>query len=112
MNFHDKVYELVACFKQTQDYKEYIKLKEQIKEDDKTFKMVKDFKDKQREHQVKYINGEKLTEEENANMQNLYSIVIQNDKARSLLECEMKLDVLLADMQKIVAEGIKDVIEF
>lgn len=112
MNFHDKVYELVRCFKETQEYKEYLRLKEEIKKDKKAYEQLKNFKDTQREHQMKYINGEKVSEEEISNMQNAYSIIIKNDNIRSLLEYEMKLDVLLADMQKIIAEGIKDIIEF
>lgn len=112
MNFHDKVYELVRGFKETQEYKEYLRLKEEIKKDKKAYEQLKNFKDTQREHQMKYINGEKVSEEEISNMQNAYSIIIKNDNIRSLLEYEMKLDVLLADMQKIIAEGIKDIIEF
>ena len=73
---------------------------------------MKDFKDKQREHQVKYINGQEINKEEQQNMQNLYSILIQDEKIRKLLECEMKIDVLLADMQKIMGEAVKEIVEF
>ena len=34
MNFYDKVYELVRCFKETEEYKTYMELKEEIKKDD------------------------------------------------------------------------------
>ena len=74
--------------------------------------MLKDFKDKQKEHQMKYLSGNKIEESETQNMQNLYSIIIQNEKARKLLECEMKLDVMLADLQKIIGDGIKEIVEF
>lgn len=112
MNFYDKVHELVRSFKQTNEYQEYLKLKAEIKLDEKLNKMVKDFKEKQQELQIKHINGTSMTEEEKQSMENLYSIVIQNEQARKLFEYEMKLDVMLADMQKIVAEGIKELVEF
>lgn len=112
MNFYDKVHELVKSFKETNEYKEYMELKAEISKDDKTFKMVKDFKEKQQAHQIEYMNTGKMNEDKQKELQNLYSILIKNESAKSLFECEIRLDVLLADMQKIVAEGIKDIIEF
>ncbi len=112
MNFYDKIYELAKSLKETNEYKEYIKLKTELKADSKTYDMIKDFKEKQKEQQIKYINGQEVTKEEQDNMQNLYSILIQNEKARSLLECEMRINVLLADMQKIMGEAITEIVEF
>lgn len=112
MNFHDKVHELVKSFKDTLEYKEFMSLKESIKKDNATYEMVKDFKNKQKDHQMEYINTGKMNETSQKNLQNLYSILIQKEEVRKLLETEMRLDILLADMQKIVAEGIKDIVEF
>lgn len=112
MNFYDKVHELVRALKQTNEYIEYMQIKNNLKSDSKTYNMVKDFKEKQKELQIKHISGTKMTDEEKSSMENLYSIIIQNENARKLLELEMKLDVMLADMQKIVGEGIKEIVEF
>ena len=112
MNFYDKIHETVRAFRQTEEFKEFLKLKEEIKKDEKLYAMLKDFKDKQKEHQMKYLSGNKIEESETQNMQNLYSIIVQNEKARKLLECEMKLDVMLADLQKIIGDGIKEIVEF
>ena len=112
MNFYDKVHELVRCLKYTDEYKEYVKIKSDIKNDDSAYKMIKDFKEKQKEHQINYINTGKIDEVKQKELQNLYSIVIQNENLRKLLECEMKINVMLADMQKIVGDGIKEIVEF
>lgn len=112
MNFYDKVHELVRALKDSDEYKNYIELKEKLKKDEKNYEMLKNFKKKQEEHQLNYINGKEMTEEEQKNMQNLYSIIIQNDNIRKLLEYEMKLNVMLADMNKIVGDGLKEIIEF
>lgn len=112
MNFYDKAHELTRALKETNEYKEYIQLKKELKTNEEKYKMVKDFKDQQRNHQVKYINGQEVTKEELEHMQNLYSILIQDEKIRKLLECEMKIDVFLADMQKIVGEAVKEIAEF
>lgn len=112
MNFYDKIHELVRSLKETEEYKTYLSLKEALKEDPKTYEMLKDFKKKQEEHQINYMNGKEMSEEELNNMQNLYSILIQNEKVRTLLESEMKLNVMLADLNKIVGEGLKEIVEF
>ncbi|MEG1989892.1 MAG: YlbF family regulator [Clostridia bacterium] len=112
MNFYDKIHELVRSFKETEEFKEYMRLKEEIVKDEKVYSMLKDFKEKQRLHQMEYINTGKMNEDTQKELENLYSIVIQNEESRKLLECEMRLDILLADMQKIMAEGIKDILEF
>ena len=112
MNFYDKIHELVKSFKETNEYKEFIALKQKIKANEEEYQLMKDFKEKQREHQMQLINGGQIDEKEKAEMQNTYSILIQKDDLRKLLECEMRLDILLADMQKIIADGIKEIVEF
>lgn len=112
MNFYDKVYELVSCFKETEEYKKYISLKEEIKKEEKTAKMLKDFKEKQTKLQTDYINTGKMDELMQKELENTYSLLIQSETARNFLEAEIRLNVLLADMQKIMGEGIKEIVEF
>lgn len=110
--FYDKVHELVRALKDSEEYKNYLELKNELKNDSKSYEMIKDFKKKQEEHQLNYINGKEMSEEELKNMQNLYSLIIQNETSRKLLEAEMRLNVMLADMNKIVGEGLKEIVEF
>ena len=72
--FYDKVHELVRELKDTEEYKEYIKLKNELKNDSKLYEMLKDFKKKQEEHQLNYINGKEMSEDQLKQMQNLYSV--------------------------------------
>lgn len=112
MNFYDKVHELVKCLKQTEEYTEYLRLKESLKSDLKTYEMLKDFKTKQQQQQIVYMNTGKIDDNEKQALENIYSILIQNEDARKILECEMRIDVMLADMQKIVGEGIKEILQY
>ena len=61
---------------------------------------------------MEYIVGKEQSKEKLDEMQNLYSIVIQNETSRKLLENEMKINVMLADMQKIIGDALKDIIDF
>lgn len=112
MNFYDKVHEMIRAFKETNEFKEYIYLKEELKKDEQAYERLKDFKEKQKKYQMEYIDGKEQNEEALSQMQNLYSIVIQNEISRKLLENEMKINVMLADMQKIIGDALKDIIDF
>ena len=112
MNFYDKVHEMVRAFKETNEFREYIKLKEELKKDKEAYERLKDFKEKQKKYQMEYIDGKEQNEEVLAQMKNLYSIVIQNETSRKILENEMKINVIVADMQKIIGESLKDIIDF
>lgn len=112
MNFYDKIHELVRSFKDTEEYKKYMELKEYIKKDVKTYNMLKEFKVKQKENQIQYINTGKLNESKQIELQNMYATLVRNAQVKEIFDYEIKLDILLADMQKIVAEGIKEIVEF
>ena len=112
MNFYDNINNLVSAFRKTPEYTEYLTLKEKLKTNEDNYKMLKDFKDKQNEVQISYINGQEISKEKQAEMENLYSIVIQNEDSRKILECEMKINIILADLQKAMGEAIEELIKF
>lgn len=112
MNFYDKVHEMVRAFKETNEFKEYIELKNKLKTETEAYDKLKEFKEKQKKYQLEYIDGKSQDKESLDEMQNLYSIVIQNETSRKLLENEMKINVMLADMQKIIGDALKDIIDF
>lgn len=111
MNFYDKVHEMVRALKETEEYKKYLELKKVVATNLEKKNMLTEFKEKQREAQMIYMKTGKPEEERQKDLENLYSLLIQDENIRRMFECEMKLDIMLADMQKIVAEGIKDIIE-
>ncbi|MBR6688734.1 MAG: YlbF family regulator [Clostridia bacterium] len=112
MNFYDKVHELVKNFKETEEYKKYIELKKKVKEDLTLKEKIDTFRNKQIDYQKQYINGTPMSESSKEEMQQLYSVIIQSELGAEFFQAEIRLNVLLADMQKIINDGMKDVIEF
>lgn len=112
MNFYDKVHELIRNLKDTPEYQNYIRIKEKVKKDTELTAKIKEFKEAQRAEQMKYINGQQMADETRQELQQKYSLLIQSPLAVEFFQAEIKLDVLLADMQKILGEGLKDVVEF
>lgn len=112
MNFYDKIHALVKDLKDTPEYVNYMAIKEKVKADVELTEKIKNFRDRQRAEQLKYINGTEMDENVKNELQQQYSLIIQNPLAVEFFQAEIKLDVLLADMQKILGEGLKDVVEF
>jgi len=112
MNFYDKIHVLVKDLKDTPEYVNYMAIKEKVKADAELSEKIRKFRERQRQEQMKYINGAQMDEATKADLQQEYSLIIQNPLAVEFFQAEIKLDVLLADMQKILGEGLKDVVEF
>lgn len=112
MNFYDKVNEMIRCYKDTDEYKRFIELKNKIKEDKESYEKLKEFKEKQSAQQINYMQSGKVNETSQKELENLYSIIVKNDDIRALLEQEMKLNIMLADVQKALADAVKDLVEF
>lgn len=112
MNFYDKVHELVRDLKTTNEYKKYVELKEKVKQDSVLSEKIKTFREKQMAYQKEYLAGKDMDDTAKQEMQQLYSLIIQSPVAAEFFQAEITLDVLLADMQKIIGEGIRDVLDF
>ena len=112
MNFYDKIHALVRDLKDTPEYVNYMAVKEKVKIDSELSEKIRKFREHQRQEQLKYINGAQMDEAVKSQLQQEYSLIIQNPLAVEFFQAEIKLDVLLADLQKILGESLKDVIEF
>ncbi|MEG0073049.1 MAG: YlbF family regulator [Clostridia bacterium] len=113
MNFYDKIHEMIFAFHQTTEYKKYISLKLKIKEDKLKSKILEDFKNKQKTIQMEYIkNNGVLEDSKKKEMEKLFNIIIKDEEIKEFLDTEIKIDIMLADMQKILAEGVREINEF
>ena len=53
---------------------------------------------------------EKQTDEKMKKLQELYQILVQNPKVKDYFDKEVRFNVLIADVNKIIGEAIKDVL--
>ena len=106
------MHELVRNLKETDEYKKYMELKKKVKEDVSLKEKIDTFRNKQVEYQKQYINGKSMSDSNKEEMQQLYSLIIQSELGAAFFQAEIRLNVLLADMQKIINDGMKDIIEF
>ena len=98
MNYHDSIYALIKALKDTNEYKTFISLKEEIKKDNKVYEELKRFKQKQQEHHMRFLEGKEISKDELQTMQDTYAKLTKNELCRQLLESEIRINVLLAEL--------------
>ena len=111
MNPYDKVHELVRAIKDSEEVKEYLAIKEELFQDEKNKAMIKDFREKQVEVQSLLMQGKEAEPEKMEKLQNLYDILASNVKIKEFFDKEVRFDVMLSDIYKIIGEALKDIVE-
>ena len=62
------------------------------------------------EVQLEMMQTGKNNEEKYKKMQDIYAELIENEEAKRFFEAETKFNVVIADINKIIGEAIRDVI--
>jgi len=90
MNVYDQAHGLTAAIKESEEYKQYQAVKEKAKANPELEKMLQDFQAKQFELQAKQMMGESMGEDAIQQVQNLYTIIMQDPLAAEYMQCEMR----------------------
>ena len=101
-NVYDSVNDLANAIKKSKEYIEYKEIKQKIMKDQ--------FEKIRYEEQVLAIQGEKQSEEKMKKLQELYSILVKNPDVKNYFDIEVRFNVMIADINKIIGEAIKDVL--
>lgn len=108
VNPYDKANELGRALKNSKEYLEYIEAKEKISKDEKNKEILEDFNKKQKEVQMMAINGKEVEPEKMAKIQEMYKVLVDNPAIKEYFDIEVRFNVMLADINKIIAESVKD----
>ena len=110
MNVYDTANRLASELKSSQEYLDYKKVKEELNNNPEIKEKMDQFEKARYEVQVEAIKGQEEEKEKVEQMQKIYLDLIQNDLAKRYFEIELKFNVLLADVNKIIAESVQDVL--
>ncbi len=105
MNVYDQAHGLAKAIKESEEFKQYDQIKQQIKGNPDLDKMIKDFQSKQLEIQAKQMMGEELTPEMMSSVQELYGIVLKDPLAAQYFQNEMRFSIMMQDVYKIIGEA-------
>ena len=110
MYVYDKANELAKSIKESKEYLEYKELKKIVTDDLKLKDKVDEFEKIRYEEQLLAVQGEKTSEEKMQKLQNLYEILVKEPKVKEYFDAEVRFNLMIADVNKIIGESIKDVL--
>ena len=110
MNVYDTANRLAKEMKESTEYTEFKKIKQEIALEPDLKQKIDEFEKMRYELQVFSIGGEEQNKEKIEKMQNLYLELVQIEKVKKYFDLELKFNVLLADVNKIIGEAVQDVI--
>ncbi len=108
MNPYDKAHELARAVRQADAFERAKNARTRIEQDASTLRMVQDFRNRQWELEAKQMMGQQLTVEEQESFSKLASVIELNQDVREYLQAEYQLSVLVADVQRILADTVKE----
>lgn len=111
MTVYDTTHELAKQIKNSREYIEYKEVKEIIYADPELKNKVEEFEKIKYEVQLMTMHGEKQNEEKMAKLQELYTILLQNKDVKKFFDTQVRFNVMLADVNKIIGDAVKDVLQ-
>lgn len=110
MNVYDTANRLAEEIKQSEEYLNYKMAKQALNLNTKLKEKMEEFEKARYEVQLEMMQTGKNDEEKYNKMQDLYAELVENDEAKRFFEAETKFNIVIADINKIIGEAIRDVI--
>ena len=110
MNVYDTANRLASEIRQSEEYMNYKMAKQALNLNTKLKEKMMEFEQTRYEVQVEMMQTGKNNEEKYKKMQDLYAELIEDEEAKRFFEAETKFNVVIADVNKIIGEAIRDVI--
>lgn len=111
MKVYDTANQLAQEIRESEEYITYKTAKETIDLNYELKKQVEEFEMARYEAQVAAIQTGKQDEEKLKHVQELYGKLIQNQEASMYFDAEMKFNVMISDVNKIIGEAIQSLIK-
>lgn len=111
MNIYDTANRLAQELKTSEEYINYKMAKEAIDLKPELKEKIENFEKARYEAQINTIQTGKDDEEKVKKVQELYVELIQIDEAKKFFDAELKFNVILADVNKIISDAVADVMK-
>ena len=110
MQVYDTANRLAQEIRDSEEYKLYKKIKDAIHNDLEKKQKVEEFEKLRYEVQLMAYAGETKDEEKNKKLEEMYITLVENKDIKEYFDLEVKFNIMIADVNKIIAEAIKDVL--
>lgn len=110
MNVYDKAHELAKEIRNSSEYIEFKQLRDTVYSNPELKSKIEEFEKIRYEVQLLSVQENKQDETKMAKLQELYQILVENEDVKTFFDKEVAFNVMLADVNKIIAESVKDVL--
>lgn len=111
MNVYDVANRLAQEIKQSEEYMNYKMAKQTLNLNSNLKQKIDEFEKARYETQLSAMQTGKQDEEKYKKMQDLYVELIEIDEAKRYFNAETKFNILVADVNRIIGEAIRDVMQ-
>lgn len=110
MNVYDTANRLAEEIKNSEEYQTYKMAKEAINLNYELKQKIDEFEKARYESQIITLQTGKEDEAKIRHVQELYGQLIQIEEASKYFDAEMKFNIMIADVNKIIGETVKNLI--
>ena len=111
MNVYDTVNKLAQEIKESEEFKNYKKYKMLVKENNETNEQIKKFETLRYEIQIGAMQGLETNKDKEKELQETYAELLAKENVKEYFDAEFKFNILLADVNKIIGDAVKEVLE-
>ncbi len=111
MNVYDTANRLAQEIKTSEEYVNFKMAKDAIKLNSNLEKKIKEFDVARYTSQLESMQTGKTDPEKMKKVQDLYAELIEQPDAKRYFDAETKFNILVADVNKIIGEAIREVME-
>ena len=110
MYVYDEANNLAKAIQESKEYLEYKKAKESLNQNLELKQKIDEFEKIRYEVQVMAFQGDKESEEKTLKFQEMYNMLVQDAKIKEYFDIEVRFNIMLADVNKIISESVKDLL--
>ena len=111
MQVYDTANRLAQEIKDSEEFINYKMAKQTINLNEELKKKINEFEMARYEEQMSTMQTGKIDEEKIKKVQDLYRELIDNMEAKKYFDAELKFNVMLGDVNKIISESVRDLIK-
>ena len=110
MKVYDTANKLAYEIQNSEEYLKYKDLKNSLMSDAESKNKIEEFERLRYEVQIAEYTGSEPNGEKSKKLEEMYTMLVQDNKIKEFFDLEVKFNVMIADVNKIIAESIKDVL--
>lgn len=111
MNIYDTANRLASEIKQSEEYVNYKMAKQALNLNTELKKRMSEFEKMRYEAQMVQLQTGKEDTEKIEKVKKLFEELIQEEEAKKFFDAETKFNIVIADVNKIIGEAIRDVMQ-